>query len=109
MKVFGKISNKSGNYNPYIFGFSLSMGLLPRATLHILQKMSSIPTSQRTDMVRRSIITPEAVWKERITRQEGWLIRVIRREREEEEREEEEEETTCSIQNQRLDFILIQV
>ena len=27
---FGKISNKSGNYKPFIFGFSLRIGLLPR-------------------------------------------------------------------------------
>ena len=50
-------------------------------------KMSSIPTSQKTDMVRRNIITPEAVWEERSTREKswlhsaGWLIRVIKRTR----------------------------
>ena len=48
-------------------------------------KMSSIPTSQTTDMVRRNIITPEAVWEERCTREDSWLhsadwlIRVIKR------------------------------
>ena len=48
---------------------------------------SSIPTSQTTDMVRRNIITPEAVWEERSTREDswlhsaGWLIRVIKRTR----------------------------
>ena len=36
-------------------------------------KMSSIPTSQTTDMVRRNIITPEAVWEERRTREDNWL------------------------------------
>ena len=30
-------------------------------------KMSIIPTSQTTDMVRRNLITPEAVWEERRT------------------------------------------
>ena len=50
-------------------------------------KMYSIPTSQTTDMVRRNIITPEAVWEERSTRKDswlhsaGWLIRVIKRKR----------------------------
>ena len=50
-------------------------------------KMSSIPTSQTTDMVRRNIITPEVVWEERSTREDswlhsaGWLIRVIKRTR----------------------------
>ena len=49
-------------------------------------KMSSIPTSQTTDMVRR-IITPEAVWEERRTREDswlhsaGWFICVIKRTR----------------------------
>ena len=48
-------------------------------------KMSSIPSSQTTDMVRRNIITPEAVWEQRRTREDswlhsaGWLICVIKR------------------------------
>ena len=42
-------------------------------------KMSSIRTSQTTDMVRRNIITPESVWEERRTREDSWLIRVIKR------------------------------
>ena len=50
-------------------------------------KICSIPTSQTTDMVRQNIITPEAVWEERRTREDswlhsaGWLIRVIKRTR----------------------------
>ena len=49
--------------------------------------MPSIPTSQTTDMVRRNIITPEAVWEERRTievswlHSAGWLIRIIKRTR----------------------------
>ena len=49
--------------------------------------MSSIPISQTTDMVRRNIITPEAVWEEISTIEDswlhsaGWLIRVIKRTR----------------------------
>ena len=35
--------------------------------------MSSILTSQTTDMVRRNIITPDAVWEERSTREDSWL------------------------------------
>ena len=49
MKVFGKISNKSGNYNPYIFGFSLSMGLLPRATLNYADDTTLISTINQFD------------------------------------------------------------
>ena len=49
--------------------------------------MSSIPTTQTTDMVRRNIVTPETVWEGRSTREDswlhsaGWLICVIKRTR----------------------------
>ena len=47
-------------------------------------KMTSIPTSQRKDMVIRNIITPEAVWEELEDSwlySAGWFIRVIKRTR----------------------------
>ena len=59
-------------------------GTEDQTTEHILQKMSSISTSQGTDMVRGNIITPESVWEERRTRENswlqsaGWFIRVIK-------------------------------
>ena len=64
-----------------------------RLNSHIHRKMNLVPSplctcvSQTTDMVRRNIITPEAVWEERCTREDswlhsaGWLIRVIKRRR----------------------------
>ena len=65
------------------------MNLIPSPLYNIAHtaKMPSIPTSQTTDMVRRNIITSEAVWEERSTREDswlhsaGWLIRVIKRTR----------------------------
>ena len=68
-------------------------------------KMSSIPTSQTTDMVRRNIITPEAVWEERSTREDswlhsaGWLIRVIKRTRRRRRRKEELHHGVTAIYN----------
>ena len=52
-------------------------------------KIISIPIPQRTDMARQNIITPEAVWEERRTREDSWLhsadwlIRVIKQMRKE--------------------------
>ena len=49
-------------------------GTEDQATEHILQRrLSRIPTSQTTDMVRRNIITPAAVWEERRIREDSWL------------------------------------
>ena len=45
------------------------INLVPSDNITHTAKMSSIPTSQTTDMVRRNIIIQEAVWEERRTRE----------------------------------------
>ena len=73
--------------NEHAEGLAKQGANMEQEKLLITLRYSSIPTSQATYMVRRNIITPEAVWEERSTREDswlhsaGWLIRVIKRTR----------------------------